>query len=182
MKISKQNKKLNKKIITLLCIVAGLLLVAAAVYLVAFKGTLLGWQPFGSNDESTQPVTQSSSDTNHGTKEDTTPGTDKTTDQIPVSDTLEASIDELGQSGGYVTLVGSVTNAKTSGSCSVAFTNPNDRPITRTVNATLTGDKAICETVKIPETEFSFLGEWTATLRYYSNDTQAVAERKITIQ
>lgn len=182
MKITKENKKRNKKILAIVCTVGIVLLIAATVYLVFFKGSLLGWQPFGSSVPVTNPATQDSSDTNHGTKDDTTTGTDKTTDQIPVSETLTASIDTLDQSNGVITFAGSANDTKEGGSCSIVFSNPNDRPITRTVAASISNGMAICGPINIPETEFSFLGEWTATFRYYINDTQAMAERKMIIE
>lgn len=181
MKITKQNKHRNKKLALLVSAVALILLIAAAVYLVFFNGKLLGWQPFPPT-ATPAPTTQSSDDTDHGTKDDTTPGTDKTTDQIPVSETLVATFTDLSQSGGYIKFSGTANDDKTGGSCSIVFTNPNDRPVSRTSQATQNGGKAVCGPIQIPETEFSFLGEWTATFRYYTDDSQAVVERKITIQ
>ncbi len=182
MKITKQNKQKNKKIAILLGVVASLLLIAAATYLVFFNGKLLGWQPFPPA-AIPSPTTQSSNDTNRGTKNDTDGGTDKTTDEIPVSEVMIASFTDLTQSNGEVIFNGSANDSTAGGSCSIVFSNPNDRPVSRTTKATINGDKAVCETVKISDTEFSFLGEWTATFRYYAADnTQAIAEGKITIR
>lgn len=181
MKITKQNKKSNRKIIALLAIIGSLLVIAATVYLVFFKGTLLGWQPFGETS-TTNPTTQNSDDTSHGTKDDVVPGSDKTTDQIPVDVTLVATIDQLSQSNGKITFKGSVNDNTADGNCSITFSNPNDRPISRTSKASQVNGIAVCGPIEIPETEFSFLGEWTATFRYYINDSQAVVERKVTIQ
>lgn len=179
--MTKKNKNGRKKLIVLLTSVAILLLVTAAIYLIFFNGRLLGWQPFPPSP-SPSPTTQSSNDTNHGTKDDVNPGTDKTTDQIPVSTDLTATIDELSQSNGLVSFKGSANDSKSGGTCSVVFSNPNDRPITRTVKSNVNGSTATCETIQIPETEFSFLGEWEVTFRYYSGDIQAVTEGKIGIR
>lgn len=180
MKITKKNKNRNKKTSLLLVVIAGLALVSLVLYLTVFKGSLFGWQPFGST--AVEPVTQSSSDTSHGTKEDANNPTDSTTDQVPVSDTLIATIDNLSQADGFITFLGSINDKTTGGSCSIVFSNPNDRPISRTVNAVVNNGKAVCGPIKIAETEFSYLGEWTMTFRYYSGKSQAVAERQITIQ
>jgi len=185
MKITKQKQQSAKlKIAIIIASVFVILLIAGTVYLIGFKGTLLGWQPFPPFPPIQNETTQDSSDTNHGTKDDienTDIGTDKTTNQIPVNEALTATFIGLSQSDGYIKFSGSANDSK-EGTCSIVFANPNDRPITRTVNATQKDGKAVCEPVQIPETEFSFLGEWTATFRYYINDTQAVAEKKITIQ
>jgi hypothetical protein len=183
MKITKQKRLPKKtKIIILIGSIVVALLIAAAVYLVAFKGNLLGWQPFGNTPSTVEPITEDSPDTNHGTKDDTTPGTDKTTDEIPVSETLAATIMTLSQSNGQITFTGSANDNNAGGTCSIVFTNPNDRPVSRSANTTQSDGEAICGPIQIPETEFSFLGEWTATFRYYSGDTQAVTERTINIQ
>lgn len=187
MKITKQKHQPTKsKTAIIIASVLVVLAIAGAIYLIGFKGSLLGWQPFKSSPPVQKTTTQDSNDTNHGTKEDagtdTDMETDKTTDQIPVDETLTATFTNLAQSNGYVTFSGSANDTSTGGTCSIVFTNSNDRPISRTVHATQANGKAVCETVQIPETEFSFLGEWTATFRYYINDTQAVTERKITIQ
>lgn len=182
MKIPKQ-KKSRLKMILIPSVVIVVLLLASGVYLVVFKGSLLGWKPFASESAVVKdPQTQSSSDTSHGTKDDLDPGTGKTTDEIPVSTKLTAAIDELSQSNGSVTFKGSVDDGQSGGSCTITFSNENDRPVTQTVAANVTNGRATCDEVKIPETSFSFLGEWIATFRYYNNDTQAVAEDRITIR
>jgi hypothetical protein len=183
MKINKQKHLTKKtKLIILIGSTLAVLLIAAAVYLVAFKGNLFGWQPFGSTPAVVEPVTEDSPDTSHGTKDDITPVTDKTTDEIPVSETLTATFIDLAQSNGQITFTGSANDKNTGGTCSIIFSNPNDRPVSRSANTTQSDGKAVCGPILIPETEFSFLGEWTATFRYYSGDTQAVAERTINIQ
>ena len=165
----------------MLIVVIGLLLVSLVIYITVFKGILFGWQPFGSQN-TVEPVTQSSSDTNHGTKDDTINPSESTTDQVPISDTLVATIDDLSQTDGFITFTGSVNDTSNGGSCSIVFSNPNDRPISRTVNAVTNNGKAVCGPIKVAETEFSYLGEWTMTFRYFSGKSQAVTERNITIQ
>jgi hypothetical protein len=183
MKITKQKHLTKKtKLIILIGSILALLLIATTVYLVAFKGNLLGWQPFGATPAAVEPVTEDSPDTNHGTKDDIDPETDKTTDEIPVSETLAATFVDLSQSNGQVAFTGSANDNNAGGTCSIVFSNPNDRPVSRSATAAISDGKAICGPILIPETEFSFLGEWTATFRYYSGDTQAVAERTINIQ
>lgn len=181
MKTTNKNKHVGKKLGIILGLIVGIVFTGLVIYLVVFKGSLFGWQPFGTT-VTVDPPTQSSSDTNHGTKDDATDIPTDNTSQIPVSETLIASIDELSQSGGYIRFSGSANDTKTGGSCSIVFSNPNDRPISRTADATISSGKALCGPIKVAETEFSYLGEWTMTFRYYSGKSQAVSERKIIIQ
>lgn len=159
------------------------LLVALGVYLVVFKGSIMGWKPFRADSAVVEDApTQSSSDTSHGTKDDLEPGTSKTTDDVPVNPSLSATIDELSQADGFVVFRGSVNDSKSGGSCTITFTNENDRPVTQTVPAKIANKRATCEDVRISETNFSFLGDWVATFRYYNDDKQVVTEDRIMIR
>lgn len=181
MKIPKKKNRL--KMILIPSAVVFALLLALGVYLVVFKGSLMGWSPFGSEDTVTKdPPTQSSSDTSHGTKDDLDLGPIQTTDEVPVNSSLSATIDELSQSNGFIVFNGSVNDNQAGGSCTVTFSNENDRPVTQTVAANVANKRATCDEIKIPETSFSFLGEWIVTFRYYNNDSQAVTEDRITIR
>lgn len=180
MKITNKNK--NKKRILILTITGAIILTVAIIYLGAFRGSIFGWQPFSPQEPAINSDTQSSIDTSHGTKDDSINAPGKTTNQIPVNDSIVASIDELTQKDGYIKFTGSVNNVESGGTCSVLFTNPNDRPISRTVATSISDNKSVCGPIVIPETEFSFLGEWITVFRYYVNETQAVVEGKILIQ
>ena len=117
--------------------------------------------------------------------EKTTPTTDNqnnTTDQIPVNQNLVANITQLNQSDANINFNSEITGPVSKGTCVVNFTNPNDRPVTRQFEATLDNNIAVCGPIKIPEIEFSYLGEWNVNLRYYVGTEQAVSEGKILIK
>jgi len=185
MKITKQTQRSanSKKIIATICIIATIIVVGL-IYLIGFKGSILGWQPLESTSQEEQQQTSDPEDTttNPGTKDDTDEGTDQTTDEIPVNQTLVATFTKLSQADGFITFTGEVNTNSADGSCSITFTNTSDRPVTRTAAPTQVDSKSVCGPIQIPESEFSFLGEWTATFRFYTGDTQIVAERKITVQ
>jgi len=185
MKITKQTQHSanSKKIIATICIIVTVITIGA-IYLIGFNGSILGWQPFEPTSQQEQQQTSDPQDTttNSGTKDDTDEGTDQTTDEIPVNQTLVATFTKLSQADGFITFTGEVNANSTDGSCSITFTNASDRPVTRTATPTQVGSKSVCGPVQIPESEFSFLGEWTATFRFYTGGAQTTAERKITIQ
>jgi len=106
----------------------------------------------------------------------------KTTDEIPVSNILSASIKNIKQSEGYITFNGGSNDTQGGGQCSLTLTNSNDRPITKTSATNIIDGTASCTTIQISENEFSYLGNWLATFRYYNNDTQAIATESITIK
>jgi cytoskeletal protein RodZ len=108
--------------------------------------------------------------------------TSKTTNQVPVDSALVATIDRLDQTNGVVTFQGSVNSPLPGGNCSIIFTNPNDKPVTQTANATLSNGMAKCGPIQIPEQQFTYLGEWNATFRYYINGSQVVTIKAITIK
>ena len=107
---------------------------------------------------------------------------DTTTDEVPVNPTLVAVIDQLEQQDNKVTVKASVNTTDASGLCSITFTNPNDKPVTQTVNPILKGDRIICGPIEISEQSFSYLGDWLMTFRYYTDNTQVSAEDTITIK
>ena len=156
------------------------IIVLFAIYLIGFRGSLFGWTPFV-NSYSENSIIYQNNDTESSQikKGDNSP---KTTDKIPVSENLKASIVTLNQSNGYITFSGTTNDTKTVGKCSIEFTTINDRPVTRYIDANPATDGATCGPVKIPETEFAYLGNWTVTFRYYSNNIQAVTEGSITIK
>lgn len=102
----------------------------------------------------------------------------KNTDEIPVSTETSVSITELSQNNGKVAYSAEIINPGTSGTCSAVFTNDVAKPVTRTTSTT----SSACAKVEIPELEFSAVGTWTLTLRYYTNVTQAVATKTIEVK
>ncbi len=187
MKISKNKKSSKiKTLIILLAIVVALLL----VYGVYSYNT--GKWPFASKNQldtstidGTQKTTnQSPRNDNPTQKDDDTPQVNpgKTTDQIPVSKDTTATITQLQQVGNQVTFNASITNTTSAGTCVVTFSTPNDRPVSKQFTATTKGADTSCGPLSIPASEFSFLGQWSVTLRYYTGDEQAVAEGSVVIK
>ena len=105
-----------------------------------------------------------------------------TTDQVPETTNTTVNITTLKQEGGQVIFNASVTSSAQDRKCSLTFTNPNDKPVSRTVDATISSDSSVCGPISIPTEEFALIGEWTATLRYYSNGAQAIASKTIDIK
>lgn len=186
MKISKQTNKKKPFTKTLLCLsLVVLVIIGLSVYTYALHGSLFGWQPSPPQNSNSSTNTSPSKSGNEsspekGVKDGT--NEDKTTDEVPVDSTITSSITDLYQSNGYVYFMGSTNDTRGGGKCSVTFTNTNDHPVSRTADAGLSNGTAQCGPIQIPETEFSFIGDWVATFRYYVNGVQAVAEKTITIK
>lgn len=145
------------------------------------------WGPFANSASDQEGVkdAQNNSDTTNDQQKDSkdqvaNPNVDtsKTTDQIPVSTSATVSIAELAQKNGSVTIASNVTNPGTSATCSAQFTSDVARPVSRTVDAV----NGSCPEISIPEQEFSAIGAWKLTLRYYTADTQAVDTKTIEIK
>lgn len=188
MKIQKHKRSHGRRVqrLTVLTVVSvSSLLLIAVLYVFLFNGALFGWK-FRTTHEVTSAPQTTQTNTGEKTSQDTkttansTPS--QTTNQIPVNGGLTVTIDQLEQTNGEVVFVGSSNSGDKGGTCSITFTNPNDRPVSRSVTAEINGTRSICGPVQIPDTEFSFVGEWKATFRYYVNETQAVAEKNLTIQ
>lgn len=100
------------------------------------------------------------------------------TTSVPVSTTVSLEVTSLLQSDSNVTYAATITNPGESGTCSAVFTNDIAKPVTRTTDANGTS----CGPVSIPELEFSAVGQWTLTLRYYSSGIQAVATKTVEVK
>lgn len=165
------------------------LFVAFALFLVAFIAIALAYHfqtwPFQSPQETIQQKLekQNKSDaTNPTTKAESAKASDdvdssKTTDDIPTSASESIEITKLIQSGGAITYEAKINGTSGGGTCSAVYSNDIAKPVTRTSDAN--GD--MCGPVSISAGEFSTLGTWTLTLRYYSNNTQVVTSKKIDI-
>lgn len=105
----------------------------------------------------------------------------QTTENVPTSSNTSLGELTAKQSGGSITASATIHNPGSgSGSCVFTFENDNDKPVVRQTAPTSGG--SICDSGNIPEQEFTYLGQWKLTLRYYSNNTQAVATTDITIR
>lgn len=131
-----------------------------------------------------KPHTPSPKNTAATNKGDTQPSVDpnKTADQIPTSPTMAATITTLSETNQDIHFTATISNSPTAGTCVVTFSNPNDRPVTKQVDATVSNGTASCGPLTIPANEFSYLGTWQVTLHYYLGSQQATAQDSVTIQ
>lgn len=178
------NKQSNKKKYLLAATIT--VLVAGLVYVgIAYKNDFWPFTKTADDQNAMQDTANESPKNNNSAKKSDTKETinpDMTTDQVPVSDKLSASITQLEQAGDEVKISAKIDNSPSVGRCVIIFSNPNDRPLTKEVDATLQDGSALCGPLSIPALEFSYIGEWTATVRYYLGEEQAVAEKKVVIK
>lgn len=150
---------------------------------------LLGVTNFIQSDKTSSVDKEQETRTNLNAKEDfidkstsKNSTTDKTSDQVPVSKDLAATISRLEQTDEGIIFSATIANSPTAGRCVVTFTNPNDKPVVKEIDATTKDGTALCGPLTVSPLEFSYLGEWQVTLRYYLNDQQAIASGKVTIR
>lgn len=171
-----QNKKRNKKVLTIVII---------SILVVVFAAGIAFWlvrsQPTPSSSNSTT-TNSSDTQTNNNTTKGDGNGNDKTTDEIPVDTVASASITQLVQQNRNIVASASVNNVDASGSCSFTFTSEFDDPVSRTSTPADEGETITCGPIEVSDNEFSYLGEWLLTFRYYIDGKQIVAEEKITVQ
>lgn len=187
MKINKQPKNTPNTRLRLAVIIAVILLIFAAAYTaIAYKNQ---YWPFSSTetvdtDGRQDTVNESPKNNNPATKGDTDTTGNKglNTDEVPVAVALSASITTLEQSGDAVNFSAKINGTASNGTCVVTFSNANDRPVTKEFSSTTKDNITTCGPVSIPSLEFSFLGEWNVSLRYYTGTEQVVTEGKVTIQ
>lgn len=101
----------------------------------------------------------------------------KTTDQIPTAPEAAITITQLEQKNGQVSYAAQVSGIAENGTCSATFTKDGSRPIVRSSQAS----GATCGPISISETEFSQVGSWTLTLRYFADNKQIDTTKDIQI-
>jgi len=93
-------------------------------------------------------------------------------DQVPVSPTLTATITQLEEKDSVIYFSAAITGTSDSGTCVVNFTNPNDKPVTKQVTATVKGSSVACGPIQISNLEFSYLGQWSVDFNFYTGGKQ----------
>ena len=165
-------------------IVLALLLLAVAGYVLAASAFDL-WPMSSRQSAGTVGTTAESRSVPKKDLAEKQPGeapADKTTDQVPVSPSLKASITQLEQSDSMIVFAAEITGSAKAGNCVITFSSDYDRPVVREVAASSkTPGTAVCA-AKVSEREFSYLGEWKAELNYYENNSQAQATKNIRIE
>ena len=178
MKLPQQHKNtLRYGIGTLLALV-----LAAGIY--AYVAHSHSWWPFVKSTNTTQSKqdvlsTNTPADKKNAptTKTNNNVDSTKTTDQIPTNPSLALTITKLEQQNGNVTYQAELNDKAQTGTCAAEFTSPGARPVTSTTNAT----NGVCGPVNIPELQFTKIGDWTLTLRYYTNNTQVSTQQTFTV-
>lgn len=101
----------------------------------------------------------------------TTPAND-----VPVAKKTTINITQLYQTNGRIDYQATISGT-TGGTCSAIFESERGKPVTRTSKST--GN--VCS-ASIPAMEFDAPGDWTLTLRYYIDNTQATATKNVKIR
>ncbi|HEY8886552.1 MAG TPA: hypothetical protein VIM31_03595 [Candidatus Microsaccharimonas sp.] len=184
MKISNKRKKKNSKLFVVILIVVLLLGALSGVLFATGKFPLLqkakiSTQSTGVDKNSSDPTVGQQS-----TKTDTptTDSTQSTTDKVPVSNSVTAKITELTQRNNQVLFTATISGTATNGTCVITFSNPNDKPVVKTVASTVKDGVVMCGELQIPTLEFSYIGTWSVDLRFYIDNQQATASDKIDIR
>lgn len=108
---------------------------------------------------------------------------DTTSQTVPLSSQLSVINITETQDKGIVKATAEVGGTKVvSGSCVFTFENELSRPVVRQAVPRNDGLAFICKTGDIPEVEFSAIGIWKLTVRYYDNGAQAVGTENVTIK
>lgn len=172
----KIQKKSHKKAIVLSVI--GVLLVAAGA-----AAYFLATRPDDSASKAREKA--NSSDTQNPQNKENIPSADassgvdpnKSTAEVPVKPEASLTISSLKQSNGEVSYAATFDGIDGDGTCSAQFTAPGAKPVTRTTKAS--GQEC---SASIPEMEFTQLGEWTLTVRYYNSNAQVTATKAINVK
>ena len=176
--IKKPRQKERKA--TLLILAAAVLLIGGVVAAYYLNQPKPAEQPTA-NDTSTVSPQPSDSETRESSQDKQQPDSpyvdpSKNTDEVPKEVSSSLKITKLLQTSGTVDYQAEATGAR-AGKCSALFTSEIGKPVTRTSD-TSTG---VCK-ASIPSTEFDSLGEWTLTVRFYFNNKQIDASKKIVLR
>lgn len=173
MKIQKAS---HKKVIILSIIGALLVVAGASAY---FMATRPNDSVQKSHDKANSSDTQNPQSKANLPSSDNTSGVDpnKSTSEIPVKQDASLTITSLQQSGGSVSYAATFAGIDGGGTCSAQFTATGAKPVTRTTQPS--GQEC---SASIPEMEFTQLGEWTLTVRYYNSSTQVTATQAINVR
>lgn len=182
MKIKKQ-KHTKAPLVIIAIIIA---LSAASYAFIAHKKSLWPFPPQQSQNTDAQQDTINESPKNSNSVKKDEAGAavndGKTTDQVPINKDLVATITQLEQLDDTVKFSATIENSTSAGTCVVTFTNPNDRPVTKQFDATIKDGVTLCKSSDIPSLEFSYLGAWSVSFRYYVGGEQITATGEVTIQ
>jgi len=176
----KYNKTTKKKFILLLGVILLLIVAAGAYYLIQKNGS--DNSPIESMNNNSSDEAVKDTDGKEAEEPATLPDNSQglTTDEVPVSESAVAQITRLEQIDSTVYFSAKISNTSNLGRCVVSFVTPNDRPVTKEFNSVKNGDDYVCA-INVSALEFSYLGKWDVTLRYYISEEQVTAMDSITI-
>lgn len=179
MKSIQNKKRISKKLIVTVSIV----IIAAVIALIYIFTSIKQGETTNTTAGNENKDKMAESNSQKGiTPSDTLPKNSQsvTTEDVPVSKSATATITRLEQKDSTVYFDATVSNATQLGKCVVTFTTPNDKPVTREFDAVERNGTYLCS-ITLSALEFSYLGEWEATLRYYNGDSQVIAKGKVVI-
>jgi cytoskeletal protein RodZ len=175
-------RKINHTTRNVIIIVTSFMLIGGGTYF--YSASRNQWWPFihsHNTQQSKQDVlsNHTPSDKKSAPTAQTNSNVDatKTTDQIPTNPSLILTISKLAQENGAVTYEASLNDKNQNGTCAAEFTSKGARPITSTTDA----KNGTCGPISIPELQFTKIGDWNFTLRYYTKNTQVSAQKTLSI-
>jgi len=180
--ITYKNKNNTKKKVFLICGLILLITTAGLIYYVFQSSNSSNPSTPGASNNSSNEDSSQNDDVKGIEQPETLPDNSQTItpEDVPVNTSASAQITRLEQINSTVHFSAKITGTTEMGRCVVAFSTPNDRPVTKEFNATKSSSDYVCA-VDTSALEFSYLGQWNVTLRYYSADKQVTATGEITI-
>lgn len=184
----------KKTIIISSIVVLGVTLVAAGVYVYAFKGTILGWSPLTSTQTSDTvdygPATEEEIDSGNKTKAQNVNNSSQ--DNPKVSDKVEneprgntgsigISITVANQNGDLLQVRTLIETVTTTGQCTLTATRSGSAPVTKTADIQPMASTSTCKGFDVPISELS-TGTWTLTVVYKNQSITGSATKTVTIK
>ena len=189
MKINNPKRSISHKKLLIVSGAILLLIVAAMIYVYAFKGTLFGWK----TPQSTQTNNSNNGvDYKPATTEQQQAGTtvktgssDTTTTPAPIPNStkknVQVSITAANQNGSTLqirVLIGAVENT---GTCTLTLTRAGENSVTKTSNTQALSSTSTCQGFDVSTSELS-PGTWQALITYDSSTLTGSTTKNITIQ
>lgn len=180
-----KNKNSNTKKISIIIVATVLLLITVLLVLEKTRVTNIIHDPFYHAPESSTSVVDTLTRNDPSTSKDkgatlgTTKDSPDSTSDVPVSQAATISISSLGTNQDFVSYSATVSgSASANGTCTITFEQSGAKPVV----ATSTAKGMTCVDSSIPVQQFTMLGTWTATLRYFYDNQQISTTGKVVIQ
>jgi len=185
------SKKSSKKPILITAVLVLLVAGAAATYVYAFNGSILGWnnhntsdKPSTNLDKPTDEQIKSGNDikNNNATKPNGTTDTPPVPAEQPGSSkkSVEVIITAANQNNDLLQIRAQISTVTNTGQCTLNLTKSGNT-ITKTTGAQALANTSTCKGFDIPVSELS-PGSWRATLTYENDTLMGTASKTIPIQ